>query len=193
MLWRTILATAQALHGTILWVPRKKKPRVPIGGLQETEANSQHRKHSRSCVLEIIQAGRQTIPGRRASQVHLHSHSGHRKEAVRIGSWAFSLLCEFGQVTSLLWARGLDHIRRTPPKETLRDTLYTSETLGNKLTLQSHNFHLHYCNLGWCPTLFHKQYEIMSFPPLSQAQPRVFIIQSLFSLRSSGQQKRLAL
>lgn len=98
-----------------------------------------------------------TIPGRRESQVHLHSHSGHGKDAVRIGSWAFSLLCEFGQVTSLLWTKGVDHIRGTPPVETLRDTLYTSESSGSRLTLQPHNFHLHYCHLGWCPTLFHTQ------------------------------------
>lgn len=95
MLWQTISATAQALRGTILGVPRKKGPRVLIGGLQEKEASSQHRKHCQSCVLEVVQ----TSPGRRESQVHLHSHSGHRKDAVRIGSWAFSLLCEFGQVT----------------------------------------------------------------------------------------------
>lgn len=103
-----------------------------------------------------------------------------------------SLLCEFGQVTLLLWARDLDHFRRIPPTLTLKDTLYSSESLGNKFTLQSYKCYLHYCNLGWCPTLFHKQWEIMSFPLLSHTQPRV-LKESFFSLSSSEQQKRLAL
>lgn len=55
----------------------------------------------------------------------------------------------------------------------------SSESLGNKLTLQSLNFHLHYCNLGSCPALFHKQGELMSFPLLTPVQPRV--LQNHFS------------
>lgn len=44
-------------------------------------------------------------------------------------------------------------VGRALPTETLKGTLYSSELLGNQLTLQSHDLHLHFYNLGCCPTL----------------------------------------
>lgn len=58
------------------------------------------------------------------------------------GAGRSSLQCKFKQVTSHLWVRGLE----CGPLQHSR-TLFL-ESLGNKLTLQSHNFHLHYCSLG---------------------------------------------
>lgn len=135
----------------------KKGPEFLLEAMQEKETNSQHRKHSQSCVLEIIQAGKRWTIGGGSLEGENHGFiyipiQDRWQLWWGLGARGSSCLCKLEEVTSLLWARALGHSRKTFPMETTMVCILQNHQ-ETKLTLQSHNFHLHYCNLGWCPIL----------------------------------------
>lgn len=117
-------------------------------------------KRPQSCVLEVVQAGgggqlrgREGLEGENHVYIDMQIRD-RRKMQWESGARGSSLQGKPEPVLSLPRAKGLGQIRNTT--EIPKDTLYSSELLGNILILQAHNFHLHYCNLGQCPTSFHK-------------------------------------